>query len=464
MTVALARIEWEPGDLPAGRPAYVGLADVLAGDIARGRLQPGDRLPTHRGLARHLGVTVGTVARAYAEAERRGLIAGEVGRGTFVRAGFGLASQQPGLADLASLHPPITTRVDPADLLAATLTALAGDPITLRSVVDTDHSQDAPAHRDAAAAWVAHGAFRPAPDRVLLTSGAQHALTVALLGLVVPNSAVVTTPWTNPGLLAVARQLSVPLVAVASDREGMLPDALAAACRVQSVSLVHLQPTLDNPTGQSMSAGRRAALAQVCAAAGVWVLEDDPLGPLAPDRPDPIAALLPERTCHVASAAKVLSLGLRLGVLSAPEAAYPQLAAAVRASTWLAAPLLGEVLARWVTDGTADRITAARREAVAARDAIVREVLPDHDLRGDPTAPHRWLALPEPWSVGQLVAAARDAGVLVSPGDEYVTGRQHPAYGIRIGLNADLTDEALRSALLTLVHLLAAGPAPGPLT
>src|SRR5688572_12462112 len=76
---------WIP-DLSSHRgPRYLAIADALAIDIRSSRLSPGDRLPTHRELAYQLGVTVGTVTRAYGEAERRGLIGGEVGRGTFVR-------------------------------------------------------------------------------------------------------------------------------------------------------------------------------------------------------------------------------------------------------------------------------------------------------------------------------------------------------------------------------------------
>ncbi len=450
--------QWVPGPLPEGRPTYVGLADVLAGDIARGRLRPGERLPTHRHLARTLGVTVGTVARAYTEAERRGLVTGEVGRGTFVRAGFGLADAPASTEiDLASLHPPITDSVDPAAMLGTTLSTLAADPGALRSVTATEHSKDLPAHRAAAATWAAHAGFRPPPERILLTSGAQHALTALLLALAVPGG-VATTPLTNPGLIAAARQLSLPVIAVDSDEDGMLPDALADVCATGRVALVHLQPTLANPGARTMPPARRAALAEVCGRAKVWVLEDDPLGPLAARRPDPVAALLPDRTCYVTSTAKVLALGLRVGVVAAPEGARPPLAAAVRATTWLTAPLLGEVFTRWVDDGTAEKIVTARRTAVRSRNAMATQILADLGVRADPAAPHLWLPLPEPWSVGQFTAAARDAGVLVSPGDEYTTSRRHTAFGVRIGLNADVDDDTLRRALLNLVSLTHTSP------
>src|SRR3546814_12736794 len=76
--------KWTPNLDEASGPRYLAIAEALARDVAAGRLKAGDRLPTHRDLAWHLGVTVGTVSRAYAEAERRGLTSGEVGRGPFV--------------------------------------------------------------------------------------------------------------------------------------------------------------------------------------------------------------------------------------------------------------------------------------------------------------------------------------------------------------------------------------------
>src|SRR5262245_44750499 len=86
---------WTP-DVSAHRgPRYIAIADALAADIRSSRLSPGDRLPTHRELAYQLGVTVGTITRAYSEAERRGLIGGEVGRGTFVRSDLTLRRPTP---------------------------------------------------------------------------------------------------------------------------------------------------------------------------------------------------------------------------------------------------------------------------------------------------------------------------------------------------------------------------------
>jgi DNA-binding transcriptional MocR family regulator len=456
--VASSELTWHPAPLPAGRPAYQALADVIATDIAGLRLRAGDRLPTHRALARALGVTVGTVARGYAEAERRGLLSGEVGRGTFVRAAFGLSGGSgPGLADLAHLHPPGGPGLDTAALLAETLRAVATDPVAVRRAVDTEDG-DAPAHRAAAAAYVAHGDLRPAAEQVILTAGAQHALTACLAALAGPGAPVATAVLTNPGLLAAARTLGHPVVAVAADADGMLPDALADVLRDGSVRVVHVQPTLHNPTARTMPAARRAALAGACQAAGAWLIEEDPLGPLAATRPEALATLAPATTCHIASAAKVLAPGLRVGVLTVPAAAVGRLAGAVRATAWLAAPLLAEVLTRWVGDGTARAVADARRAAATARhgDALAR--LAAHPPTGAADAPMLWLALPEPWTAATFTRAARGAGVLVSAGAEYAAARTAEAEAVRVGLNAGVDDTRLHAALDALATLLADGP------
>src|SRR3974390_2299844 len=78
--------EWTPNLSKMSKPRYLAIADAIAEDIRSGRLSPLDRLPPQRKLARRLEVDFTTVARGYIEAQKRGLIECQVGRGTFVRA------------------------------------------------------------------------------------------------------------------------------------------------------------------------------------------------------------------------------------------------------------------------------------------------------------------------------------------------------------------------------------------
>ena len=87
---------WTP-ELTQGKPIYLAIADAMAGDILSGKLNVGEKLPPHRDLAWRLKVTVGTVTRAYKEAEIRGLLSGEVGRGSYVREFRGSTALPPRL-------------------------------------------------------------------------------------------------------------------------------------------------------------------------------------------------------------------------------------------------------------------------------------------------------------------------------------------------------------------------------
>src|SRR5580765_8461638 len=109
-------------------PIYQSIADQIGREIEAGRMKPGSRLPTQRALARQLGVTLTTVTRAYDEAQRRGLLSGEVGRGTFVRPNvLEVDGPETGVLDLAvnSLMPaPYMEEL--ADRLSAAVPRSAG--------------------------------------------------------------------------------------------------------------------------------------------------------------------------------------------------------------------------------------------------------------------------------------------------------------------------------------------------
>ena len=121
---------WSPDLTHKHGPRYRAIADALSDDLKSGRLQPGARLPTHRELARTLGVTVGTVSRAYAEAERRGLVQGEVGRGTFARGGedaaasFFKARAETGIIDLSQSIPAVAASEEEHHLLSQAFRSL----------------------------------------------------------------------------------------------------------------------------------------------------------------------------------------------------------------------------------------------------------------------------------------------------------------------------------------------------
>ena len=155
-------------------------------------------------------------------------------------------------------------------------------------------------------------------DRLVIFPGAQTILFNLLAHLARPGDVVLTEAITFPGIKAAAAQLGVKLVGVAMDDGGMLPDALAKACRTHRPKAVYLIPTLHNPTTATLVPERRSAIAKIVRDADTMLIEDDAYGLL--DRSaSPIANLIPERTYLATTLSKCIAPALRVAYLLTPD-------------------------------------------------------------------------------------------------------------------------------------------------
>lgn len=429
---------WQPKLDTARRPLYAAIVDALAHDTARGRLIEGERLPTHRELSAALGLSLGTVTRAYREAERRGIIRGEVGRGTFVAGG---ASRPNPLAPVDAAFPRVIDlgvswpmySEDPD--LSAALTRLAARP-DVRHLLRYQPNQGMARHRRAGARWVARFGFEVDPDRVLVCVGTQHALTVSLSLLLEPGETLLTEVLTYPGVKAVADFLHLKLQGVPIDKEGLLPDAFAAACRQRRAKVLYCVPAIHNPTTGTMSEDRRREIAAVAEEYGVTVVEDGVHYPLATTPAPPIASFAPERTFLIAGLAKPVCGGLRVAYLVTPRQAVEELGRRIWATSWMAPPLPAEIAAMWIEDGTADRTVQCKRREAAARLDVVRDVFEDLPFRAAPHGFHIWLELPDRWSSEGFAAATFRRGAAVTSAEAFTAGTQPPPAAVRICTSA----------------------------
>jgi len=166
---------WRPDPALIRRPAYLSLADQFARAIHDGLLAGGSRLQTHRRLADEMGVSVQTVSRAYEELIRRGLISGEIGRGTFVRPQRRepdppYLPERPGeVVDLSILKP-----VCEPMHLERLKEALAWLSVALpsSSALSFRPNMVFPRHRAVAVDWLLGCGIEVAPQNVCLTNGA----------------------------------------------------------------------------------------------------------------------------------------------------------------------------------------------------------------------------------------------------------------------------------------------------
>jgi len=441
-------------------PLYQAIASAIADDVVSGRLAEGERLPPQRDLADELKVALTTVTRAYTEAERRGLVSGEVGRGTFVRRqeSFHLrrSAPEPSAVDLTtnSLLPyPMGRQL--ADGIGRTLSE--GDAW---SALDYQPHYGAIRAREAGARLLKRVGLDPSAERVVVTSGAQHAMAVVFSTLANPGDLVLTGELTYSGMKSLANFLHVRLRGLLMDEEGIRPDALEAACATTEAKALYCMPTLQNPTATVMSPKRRQEIVAIAEAYGLAVVEDDSYGFLVPEAQALGSYTDKQHFYYLTGTSKSLAPGLRIGFLHAPRAMVDRLAAAISATTFMAPPPTAEVVATWIADGTADKVMDWKRDELRKRQQQARKLFGGFDYRAHPASPHGWLSVPEPWSVSDFVSQTRMRGVIVSPADDFAAGRLPNAHAVRVCLGPVPDRRRLTRALETLVEILNQPPEP----
>jgi DNA-binding transcriptional MocR family regulator len=429
---------------------YRRIADRLAEEILSGRLKAGERLPPQRVFARRRRIAGSTAGRVYGELVRRGLVVGEVGRGTFVRAapvpsGRALAEAVSDAPVNLELNYPFVE--GQSELLSRGLVPLLRADV-LGEATHTVPADGTAAAREAAAGLLAGAGWRPGPERLLFAGNARQAIAGALASVVRPGGRVGVEALTYPLVKEIAGRVGSTLVPLATDAEGLLPDALAAAHRAAPLSAVYVQPTLHNPTSATMGDARKRELAGVVRELDLPVVEDRVWAFLR-EGGVPFAAYAPERVYVVDGLSKRVAPGLTVGFLVVPEGRGERVAAALRSGGWTAGRFALEAGTRWIQDGIVDRLVGEKRADAARRQRVVAECLGGFAVRADPCAYYAWWELPAPWRADTFTAAAAAHGIAVTPGPAFAVGPYGAPDAVRLGL-ASVPVPVLGQALRTL--------------
>jgi DNA-binding transcriptional MocR family regulator len=434
------------------QPVYREIADAIAREIKAGRLKPGQRLPTQRELATQLGVTLTTVTRAYAEADRRGLVRGEVGRGTYAR------SRDLELHPSATPEGPISLAtntllpVEHIDALADQLAACA--PRGGATAVFEYQGRIGPVRARAAGAdWLGRLGLHSNPDQVTVTAGGQHAILVSLLAGTDAGDEVLVEEFAYSGILELCARLGRRARAVAMDEHGLDPGALDAACRDGRPRALYMMPTLHNPTSVTMPSRRRHEIVEIVRKYGLFVIEDDVYGYLAPEARPLFDNVPPDRAVYLTSLAKAITPGLRVGYVRASVGLRDRLEAASHWTVIDPAPVMVELAARVITGGLADRIVEWKRSETGARQDIAARVLARFRCQTSPTSPHLWMHLPEGWSSDAFVTQARECGVLINGAHAFMVDKRAPGKNVRVCLGTPRSREILEQALSRLAQI-----------
>jgi DNA-binding transcriptional MocR family regulator len=397
---AVQLVEILGGWASAPGPLYRRLAMALERAVRAGDLQPDERLPSERDLARAVAVSRATVVAAYDELRGLGVVTSRQGSGT--RVGRLREIAPPGADGRipSGRGTSIFQRLvdGPGEVISLARAVESGVPEltdALRDLVRDDlpglladvgyHPRGLPALRAAVAAHFSSHGLATAPDQVLVTTGAHQAIgLVAQMYLRRGRVVVIESPsW--PGCIDVFRAAGVRLVGVPIDDDGIRVDGVARACAEHAPALLYVMPTYHNPTGTLMSASRRQRIAELAARHGVPVLEDNAYNSYyahgeanIPSVPPPVAAYAPAgaEMLTIGSLAKTVWAGLRIGWIRAPGEIAERLAR-FKALADLGSPVIDQALAARLLPRL-DELAAARAQTLRHRLDHLQRLLTEH--------------------------------------------------------------------------------------
>lgn len=442
---------WTP-TLSGDGPRYRQVADAIVHAIKAGELAVDAKLPPQRRLAHALGVTIGTITRAYSEVERKGWVEARVGSGTYVRpreeAAFTHVRRpaDDGRTDLSlSLPPPHDER---AEGLGRAMRALQADPLALQHAMDYQPEGGLEAHRQSYAAWLTCLGLPMDADELIIDQGGINGIFLALSALIAPGQRLAVETLTYPGLISVVQQLGIKTVGVEFDADGIDIDALAVRHARQPFAALYLMPEYHNPTAAKLTEDRRVALVELARARDFWLIEDGVQ--FVAERGTPLYQLAPERTVYLFSVAKILGGGMRSGVIRVPGLIRGRIEAALRTQSWMPPPLIASLVCQWIESGDAGRLLAWQREEMRARHALVAERLAGTDYSGHGDGFNVWLRLAPGRRAGAFVEQLADRGVIVTPAEPFCVGSEPAPQAVRICISAARDQAALDRALVVI--------------
>ncbi|PYC66054.1 transcriptional regulator [Streptomyces tateyamensis] len=285
-----------------------------------------------------------------------------------------------------------------------------------------------------AARYTARGLATTAADLVV-TAGSQQGLSLLATALLEPGDTVLVEDPSYLAALQCFRFAGARVLPVPCDEHGVDPQAVAELVRSERPKLLYLVPNFQNPTGRTLPAERRAALAELAARDGVWLVEDDPYGELRFEgQAQPWLAEFPEaadRTVTLGSFSKVLAPGMRLGWLRAPAELLRACVIAKQAADLHTATVDQAAAARYLADQDLDahlaKVTRAYR---ARRDALLAglaDTLPAGSRWNHPEGGmFLWVNLPAGHDATALLRTAITHDVAYVPGAPFYAGPADP--------------------------------------
>lgn len=458
---------WTPV-LPEGEgPKYLALTRALREAIRHGTLPEGAQLPTVRDLAWRISVTPGTVSRAYQIATQEGLLEATVGRGTFVAASrprlgpteaLYIDRDPGGVKGRVDLRAPRLPDLGQTAAIAEAFRRIAGG-VSGPEWLDCSRQADEAPLRAAIVDWLKERVLgQIGAEDIMLSQGGQNAIGLVLnCCLRGDRPVVLTEDLAYPGFRYAARAVRAEVVGVELDDEGMVPDALEAACRKYGPQVLCLTPETQNPTTARMSVARRIQIIAIARRHDLQIIEDECFSPPASNTPS-LRALAPERVWYVGSLSKSISGALRFGYVVCPAGMGETGRLTAQHSFFGLSRVLLELCLDLMQSGQAAEIRTRVQQDLSERLQIMVNRLGAFDLGWQAGMPFAWLRLPQGWRASTFARMAEDQGVLVRSADEFAMMGGRAPNAVRLSVVGNIPRAQLEAGLAVLGQLLPRPP------
>ena len=320
--------------------------------------------------------------------------------------------------------------------------------------------------REALAVHLGQRGIVAAAKDVLVTSGSQGALDALGKVLISPGDRVAVQAPTYLGALQAFNPYEPCYVAIPSDANGMIPEALEAAVRECPVKFVYLVPTFQNPTGETLDRDRRLALAEVLRRTDTLLVEDDPYGALCyqGEVPPPVKHLAPGHTVYVGTLSKVLSPGLRVGFCLAPPPLDRQLVLAKQGCDLHTGTLSQAIASEYLTGGHLERhlprILDLYRPRCKAMLAALERHLPQGFSWSRPAGGmFVWVEGPASMDMDAVYESAVACGTAFVPGRHFYPDPDQGRHTMRLNFTMP-NEDGIDTAVASLAEALWLQPLP----
>lgn len=345
-------MDWRP-DKKAKKAIYKQIAEYIENGIADGTFPPDKSLPSERHLAKELNINRSTVVSAYDELESNGLIQRNRGSGTTISKDiWGITKKRiPSwnrYIEAGSFLPniPVLQRIRKESIDHKVIDLASGElsedlfPTNIfreitssRSFIGSlgyGHPQGNTILRDTLKKHVKeYRGIETDSSSILITSGAQQALHLAVQCLLKPGDAVAIEDPSYAYNLPVFKSAGLKVHYLPANQDGINPEDLLLLYKKHRIRMVFLNPTYQNPTGSLMNEKQRKAILEISSENGIPVVEDDPysLTSFTGAKVPTLKSMdVHGNVLYISSLSKIAASGLRIGWIIGPKSVIERLA------------------------------------------------------------------------------------------------------------------------------------------